>query len=129
MRYGWRMNNSVRVAILGSSVIMAGIAHALRAQDGITVCVVGCTDELQHLFEQSCPDILIFDLAAVTVDDVRPLLRGHGARTFIGIDIAGRQALTLSSRTCPLSTLDDLAHLIDLSAMVAVTAPGCVVRS
>ena len=109
------MDNSVQIAILGSSVVMVGIASALRARAALYVRVVTCTGDLLRLTEQSTPDILIFDLAAVAVDEVRPLLRSHRTLTLIGIDIAGRQALTFSGKSCPLSTLDDLTRLIDLA--------------
>lgn len=121
------MNRHVDVVILESTVVMTGIAHVLCAQPGLSVKAVPSLGALPHLLAVHCPDVLIFDLAALAVDEVRPLVRSHCRLTFIGLDLAGRQALTFSSRTCPLSSIDDLTHLIDLAAMVAVPASGCAV--
>lgn len=119
------MEKPVQVVILGTSVILAGVAHALRTQAGLSVRVAGGIDELPRLLAQSHPDILIFDLATFTPDAVRRFVCWHDAPTLIGVDIASRQAFTFASCSCPLRTLDDLTRLIDQVSVAAISPAWC----
>lgn len=122
--YGCRMNGIVHVAILSSSVVMAGIVHLLRTRPGLRVHVVECADDLLHLLEATYPDVLIFELANAAIDDVRPFVRRHGgALTLIGIDIPHRQARTFTSQANSLISLDDLVQLLDGVPTPTTAAP------
>lgn len=119
------MEKPVQVAVLGTSVILTGIAHALSAQAGLSVHVAGGVGELPHLLECAHPAILLIDLATVAVDDVRPYIYRYGALTLIGIDFTRRQAFTFSNQPNPLRTLDDLTRLIDQLTVSAMYPNRC----
>ncbi len=115
------MENAMYVAIVGTSVVMAGIARALRARAGLLVHVVNVPGDLLQLAEQGLPDILIFDLAAA--DAVRAIFASRRPLTLIGIDLAGQQAVTYFGVRSGLHSLDDLQHLIDVTTASMIAAP------
>ena len=94
---------------------MAGLARALRQH--ARLCVLGitpCGNSLPRRFEIAPAHILIFDLAAVTADQLRRVVHSDQAITLIGIDTIRGRALTFTGNTSPLHTVDDLIDLLDL---------------
>jgi hypothetical protein len=105
---------------------MAGLVRALRQH--ARLCVLGiatCGSSLPHPIEIAPAHILLFDLAAVTADQLRRVVHSDEAITLIGIDTMRSRAITFTGSTSPLHTVDDLINLLDLVAEpVAGAAAG-----
>lgn len=109
------MQDCLHIAVLESSIVMAGLARALRQHARLCVlCIATCGSELPRCVEIAPAHILIFDLAAVTADQLRRVVHRDEAITLIGIDAMRSRAITFTGNTSPLHTVDDLVELLDL---------------
>lgn len=102
---------------------MAGLVRALRQH--VRLCVLGiatCGSSLPHPIEIAPAHILIFDLAAVTADQLRRVVHSDEAITLIGIDTMRSRAITFTGNTSPLHTVDDLVDLLDLVSAPVTSA-------
>jgi len=109
------MQDCLHIAVLESSIVMAGLVSALRQH--ARLCVLGiatCGSSLPRRFEIAPAHILIFDLTAVTADQLRRVVHSDEAITLIGIDTMRSRAITFTGNTSPLHTVDDLVDLLDL---------------
>ena len=107
------MSHTTRVVFLTTTFVMTGIAAALRDASGQDVRVARRLEDVPGLLDGDAGSVLVFDAAAVQAEALRPLLARTPGLTCIAIDFAERQALTICGRRCPLTTLDELAQLIE----------------
>jgi hypothetical protein len=96
------------VAVLATSVMMAGISSALRNRPGLCVYELAGVEELGAP-GQPPPDLVLYDIAAINAAQVLACLAT--APAVIGLDLHHSCAVTLIGEFFPLATVDDLAAL------------------
>jgi hypothetical protein len=108
------MDDCLHVAILDSSIIMAGLGQLLRQHARLCIHRIACSRGAPTPLSAIAPArILIFDLTAVSADQLRSILHGEGAVTLIGIDIPRGLALTFAGKASSLGGAEDLVRLLD----------------
>ncbi len=102
------------IILYGRSLALSSVGACLDGREGLRVVHVGTgllgtargTDELR-------PDVVIFDVTAMQPGFAVELLRSKPGLLLIGVDLANRRALVLSSQTSRVLTTDDLVHVIE----------------
>ena len=112
-RYCGCMAKLVHVTVLGNSIVMAGIARVLRERTSLLVRLITRIEDLLPVAEAALPTLLIFDIAAITTEQVLSLVHSNPVLALVGIDLEKGQAVTFSGKTCTLYTVEDLTRLIN----------------
>lgn len=107
------MEKQWTVAILGNSLLMAGLEASLRGQDSLRVVQVpaggyGVGARLAALR----PDVAIFDLDAPEAQEILDLLKDCLGWGLIGLGIAGNRVLVYSCRAHAATSARDVVELI-----------------
>lgn len=111
MRYRIAMTKPLYAAILGGSLVMAGIVRILSERSDLRIQHFAQPEDLLHL-QGEFPVLLICDSTVVTSDQILPLIRSHPGLVLMGIDVQRNLVLTHTCETHMVATADDLWRLI-----------------
>lgn len=107
------MEKQWTVAILGNSLLMAGLEASLRRQDALHVVQVPAGGrDVGALLAALRPDVVIFDLDAPEVQQTLELLKDCLGWGLIGLGIAGNTVLVYSCRAHAATSARDIVDLI-----------------
>ena len=102
------------IAILGDSLLMAGLGASMRDQDALQVLQI--KDDWQDLPERLAalhPDAVIFDLDTAEAGLLLNLLTQCYGLLFLGLGIVGNRAVAFSSHAHTALSASDLVGLIE----------------
>ncbi len=101
------------VAVYGNSLFIAGIEATLKIQPEVQVSQIGGSDpDLTAPLTASCPDVIVFDLAATQPLISRSFLADHPQVLFLGLDLNSDRVLVLSGQFSKVVTTNHLMQLI-----------------
>ena len=93
------MTHTIRVAVCGSSLYMAGLAASLKANPDVEVARIPAnTAALTQSLDEFAPAAVAFDLDEIPGDLAISLLRDRTDLTLIGVDPSSDKLLLLSGR-------------------------------
>ena len=102
------------VAILGQSLLMAGLGASMRGQEALQVLrVEDGWQDLPARLAALHPDAVIFDLDTVEAGLLLKLLTQCCGLLFVGLGIAGNRAVAFSSYAHTALSAGDLIGLIE----------------
>ena len=87
--------------------------RALPERTSLLVRLITRIEDLLPVAEAALPTLLIFDIAAITTEQVLSLVHSNPVLALVGIDLEKGQAVTFSGKTCTLYTVEDLTRLIN----------------
>ncbi|MBI5839192.1 MAG: hypothetical protein HZB19_03745 [Chloroflexi bacterium] len=107
------MEKYIRVALYGSSLLMAGLAVSLKEKPGLEVVHIhpGAPDACQRLNEPGFR-VIILDINEPPTDLVLSLFQKHPELSLLALDPAGDRLLALTGETSQPLTIDDLLQVI-----------------
>jgi hypothetical protein len=100
------------VVLYGDSIVLASMAAVLVQQQDVLVQHIGADPDWTGQVEKLNPDIILFDLAANTPDELLSQLLGKSAPRLIGIDVARRRLLLLNGQQVEGIEISDLLQAI-----------------
>jgi hypothetical protein len=104
-----------RVAVVGRSVHMAGLAASLIADPALRVGRVNPeSPTARRDIQKLAPDVVILDLADPHPDLTISLLRERPGLLLLGMDPSRDEMLVLSSHPARAESMPDLLHVINL---------------
>ncbi len=113
------------VAILGDSLLMAGLRASMRGQEDVEVLQLeGLWQDLPAHLAALHPDVVIFDLDTPEVRALLDLIAQCSGVLFLGLGMAGSRAVAFSSRAHPARSAGDLVGLIEREVARAGFAAG-----
>jgi hypothetical protein len=106
------------VVLFGSSLAVSSIGASLQGRAGLRVLAVDLDASpaavhgaAQHLAALR-PDVVLFDLAAISSDFAIALWKEQPGTLLIGMDLLANQALVLSGHPARAHTTEDLLQVI-----------------
>jgi hypothetical protein len=109
------MDNRRFVVLFGDSLLMDAVEASLGNQQELDVMRVHTKDDdVEACLRAIRPDLVIFDWDTPFSQFAAFLLRDHPGIPLIGLDIASREVVVLSSQQYTPMTARDLAQVIQL---------------
>ena len=109
------MDNRRFVVLFGDSLLMDAVEASLGNQQELDVMRVHTNDDdVEACLRAIRPDLVIFDWDTPFSQFAAFLLRDHPGIPLIGLDIASREVVVLSSQQYTPMTARDLAQVIQL---------------
>lgn len=107
------MNSPRKVLLFGRTLLIEGVNASLHPTDGLEIeRIEGNLDNLAGQLQMMCPDVVIFDLVAIRVQQVVAVMQACPQVRLIGLDPQHNTAIELSSQVHVTRSTNDLTQII-----------------
>lgn len=107
------MGSAQTILIYGNSLFVAGVAAELGTMPNLSIERIDTADlKMVPQLYATCPTLLIVDLATTSADIVLTCLIECPTLVLIGLDLKGSRVVILSSKSFPVTTVQELTSVI-----------------
>jgi hypothetical protein len=93
-------------------MLLSLVADSLAQSTNLHVVQAAAWEEVNALTAECAPDVLIYDLAAASENNILPLLYKNPLLLLIGLDVETNRAVLLAGKETRLLTLERMKEIV-----------------